>query len=116
VTDNSVNHQGLFFALDANLADPIEHEAIPKIALRALVDQDPAQSPTRRLLNDIPIQAFQSRRRIHRITNRRIFESIRSAHTPGYNRSGVNPNPHPDRRETILLMSEVEPMHLPLHG
>ena len=42
VTDNSVHHQGLLFALDADLADPIEHEAIPKIALRALVDQNPA--------------------------------------------------------------------------
>ena len=58
VTDDSVNYQGLFFSFDANLSDPIEHEAIPKIALRAFVDQDPAQSPTRRLLNDIPIQTF----------------------------------------------------------
>ena len=58
VTDDSVHHQGLFFALDADLSDLIEYEAIPKIALRALVDQDPAQSPPRRLLNDVPVQAF----------------------------------------------------------
>ena len=58
VTDNSVNHKGLFFALDADLSDLIEHEAISKIALRALVNQDPAQSPPRRLLNDVPVQAF----------------------------------------------------------
>jgi hypothetical protein len=106
----------LFFAFDADLSNPIEHEAIPKIALRAFVDQDPAQAPTRRLLNDIPIQAFQSRRRIHRITDRRVFESLRSADTPGNNQSSVNPDPHPDRRETTLFMSQVEPMHLLLHG
>jgi hypothetical protein len=58
VTGDPVHHKGLFFAFDAHFSNPIKHEAIPKIALRALVDQDPAQSPTRRLLNDIPIQAF----------------------------------------------------------
>jgi hypothetical protein len=58
VTDDPVHYKGLFFAFDDEFSHPIEHEAIPKVALRALVDQDPAQSPTRRLLNDIPIQAF----------------------------------------------------------
>ena len=38
VADDSVHHQGLFFALDADLSDLIEHETIPKIAFRALVD------------------------------------------------------------------------------
>jgi len=116
VTDDPVHHKGLFFAFDADFSNPIEHDAIPTIACRALVDQDPAQSPTRRLLNDIPIHAFQSRRRIHRITDRRVFESIRSPDTPGNDKTGVNPNPHPDRRETLSFMLEVEPMHLLLHG
>src|SRR5256885_569595 len=104
VTDDPVNHKGLFFAFDADFSNPIEHEAIPKIAFRAFIDQDPAQSSTRRLLNKTPIQAFQSRRRIHRITDRRVFESLRSADTPGNNESSVNPNPHPDRREPLLFM------------
>jgi hypothetical protein len=42
VTDDPINHEGLFFAFDADLSDPIEQEAISKIALRALVDQNPA--------------------------------------------------------------------------
>lgn len=42
VADDPVNHQTLFFAFDADLSNPIEHEAVPKIVLRALVDQNPA--------------------------------------------------------------------------
>jgi hypothetical protein len=42
VTDDSVHHKGLFFAFDADFPNPIEHEAITEVTLRALVDQDAA--------------------------------------------------------------------------
>jgi hypothetical protein len=42
VADDPVNHKSLLFAFDTDLSDSIEHEAVSEIALRALVDQNPA--------------------------------------------------------------------------
>ena len=38
VADDSVDHKSFFFAFHRDFPNPIEHEAITKVTLRALVD------------------------------------------------------------------------------